>query len=103
MRHVERQRDPGHAVGRVPIVGEPEVGLEAEPARLELVAELAEVRLEWTARDPDAEVAQAEPEQIPVVPVRPDGLSPPQSRRRRLPHRNALGSSGSSDAMSGGV
>jgi hypothetical protein len=74
VRHVERQRDAGDAVGRVPVVGEPEVRAEPEPARLQLVAELLDARFERAARDRDPEVAEPEAQELLVVPVRPDGL-----------------------------
>ena len=49
MREVERDRDARHAVGREPLVRQPEVRPEPDAARFELRVELGDALLEQAA------------------------------------------------------
>ena len=72
--HVERHREPGHAVGREPLLRQPDVRLEADPALLEVPLDLLDVALDDGAAQLQPEVAEAEAEQLLVREARPRGL-----------------------------
>ena len=81
---VERDRDPGEAVRAEPLVGEPEVGPEAQRPLAQLAPHLPQERLDEAAADPQAEVAHPDVEEALVVPGLPlrGGGAPCLGRRR---------------------
>src|SRR5262245_15778366 len=77
---VERNRDPRDAVRAVPLVGQPEVGSEAEPVVAELAVELVDPVGELPAADRQTEVAEPEVEEALVGPAGPLRLRRGRSR-----------------------
>ena len=71
---VEGDGDPGHAVGAVPLVGEPEVRPEAEPEGLQLAVELVDPVRELALPDREPEVAEPDVQEPLVGPGGPLGL-----------------------------
>ena len=72
MREVERDRDARHAVGREPLVRQPEVRLEVDQAaRLEFPLQLRDAIREHAVLDADAELAHPQVEELLVRPVLP--------------------------------
>ena len=71
VREVERNRDARHAVGREPLVGEPEVRPEDGAPRGELARELGDALLELGALDVQIEIAEAQVEQSLVLGIPP--------------------------------
>src|SRR6185436_2414727 len=63
MREIKRNRDPGDAIGREPLVREPVMGAEAHPARLELTCNGGDPSLELGPSDRETEVANAKVEE----------------------------------------
>ena len=91
MRKVEGDRHAGDAVGREPLVREPEMRPEAlEPARVELLLQLGEALGQHAVVDGDAKLAHPQIEELLVRPVLPL-LS---REHRRLRHPFSLGHSG---------
>src|SRR5262245_46856029 len=83
MHHVERDREPGHAVGREPLLRQPDVRLEAEAALLEVALDLLHGPLDDGAAQREAEVAEAQAEQLLVREMHPGGLGDRSLRSRR--------------------
>jgi hypothetical protein len=72
VRHVERDGDTGHAVGGVPVVRQPEERPKvADAARFELAVERADARHQLATANAQAEIADAQIEQLLVRPRLP--------------------------------
>src|SRR6185295_839824 len=82
MRHVEGDRDARHAVGREPVVGEPEVRTEADAVLAELAVQLADEDAQSALLDRDAQIAHAQIEQPLFGPIGPWRLEAARAVRR---------------------
>src|SRR5688572_6789522 len=71
VREVERDSEPGDPTGREPLVGQPDVRLEHEPARVELLVQLRDTSFEPRSLDGDAEVLEPDLEQSVVAEALP--------------------------------
>ena len=75
MRQIERNRNPGHPFRGEPVVGQPEVRLEDDPAALELPVQLLDPAVEPRPVDAQRarEVGEAQIEDLLVAPALPAG------------------------------
>ena len=76
MREVEWQRDSGYSGRRKPLVGKPEVRVEAKVALGELVPYPLDLILEPGSLDGDVQVAQSDRQQLALRQVFPR-ITPP--------------------------
>ena len=83
VREVERNRDPGHAIGREPFVREPEVRPELNAARGELLVEIGDPLLQRAAFDRQIQLRHPQVEELVVRPFGPERWRP-AARRWRL-------------------
>src|SRR6185503_5248400 len=67
VREVERDGEPGDPAGREPLVGEPDVRLEHELSRVELLVQLRDTRSEPRSLDGNAEVLEPDLEQSVIA------------------------------------
>ncbi len=59
MRQIKRNRKAGHAVGREPLGRQPDVGLEANAAIVQLAVQTFDVGFEERSFDSDRQIADA--------------------------------------------
>src|SRR5687767_13729453 len=67
VREVKRYRDSGHAVGRKPLLGQPNMGFKADSAAVQLAVKPLDVGLQKRPLDFDWQVANAQLQQLFVT------------------------------------
>ena len=82
VRQVERNRDAGHAVGREPLVRQPEMRAEDHAALGQLRLEVADALLQRAAIDREIELRHPQVEELVVSPLGPERRLAPRPRRR---------------------
>lgn len=83
MREIKRNGNAGHAIGSEPLIRQPEMRSESQPAFIQLSIQLRDTLFKRASFEVQMQVAETKIEELFVAPCRPLRMQAGTGRRRR--------------------